>query len=111
MTTTHLYSYATAFVFTIALTSTPLQAALIPVPNGDFENTGTRVHATGSHWSSEPDSNGIVGDLDTNDQFWTAGSGNDLWAPAGAVQTQAAAKVSTIRIGINSGIIRPTGPR
>jgi hypothetical protein len=62
----------------------PAEAAPIPVPNGDFESTGTRDINNNGHWSSENPGGlfpgpGISDEFDNNDEFWAAGSGNDLW--------------------------------
>jgi hypothetical protein len=57
-------------------------ALSIPIPNGDFETydvPGVLNPATGSNWASEPGADGIVGDLDVNDEFWTATSNNARW--------------------------------
>ena len=56
--------------------------AAVPIPNGDFESydvPGVLDPADGGHWASEPGADGIVGDLDVNDEFWTATAGNARW--------------------------------
>jgi hypothetical protein len=70
-------------ILTLAWTL-PAGAASIPVPNGDFESTGSRDVNNNGHWSSENPGGtfpgpGISDEFDNNDEFWSAGSGNDLW--------------------------------
>ena len=60
----------------------PAWAISIAIPNGDFESydvPGVLDPAVGGHWSSEPGADGIVGDLDANDEFWTNTANNARW--------------------------------
>jgi hypothetical protein len=76
-------------------------AAVIPVINGDFETfdvPGVLDPTLNAHWASEPGANGIVGDLDTNDEYWTSTAGN----------ARCGIPVPTTRTTIVIGIRHPT---
>ena len=66
------------------LIATLASAAPIVVPNGTFEEMGVLDPNDGGDWSSENPGGafpgpGISDELDNNDQFWSAGTGNARW--------------------------------
>jgi hypothetical protein len=74
----HFLVAAIATSATIGITT----AASITIPNGDFESydvPGVLNPAAGNNWSSEPGGDGIVGDLDVSDEYWTATADNARW--------------------------------
>lgn len=74
--------YCLVVTIATAAASCITTAAQITIPNGDFESydvAGVLDPATGSHWSSEPGADGIVGDLDVSDEYWTATADNARW--------------------------------